>query len=334
MRVRFLGFLSAICVSVALSANAQTRPSKANASGNSSNQSKALRTAESYSDLQGVWSFALLTPLERPSELADKSTLTDQEAAEFARNTIAANNRDRRDGGSGADVARAYNDLFYDFGTKAARQTSLIVDPPDGKLPPMTPEGRKREAAYTAMYDSNTPAGPEERTLWERCIVGFNSGPPMLPRAYNNNVQIFQTRDTVALLNEMVHSVRIIPLDGRPHGTLRGWTGDSRGHWEGDTLVVETINFMPEGIGNAALRGRSDENLRLIERFRRKDADTLLYQFTVDDPSIWTRPWTALVPMTKAEGYIYEYACHEGNYGMLGILKGARAEEAAAANNK
>ena len=156
----------------------------------------------------------------------------------------------------------------------------------------------------------------------------------MLPRAYNNNVQIFQTRDTVALLNEMVHSVRIIPLDGRPHGTLRRWTGDSRGHWEGDTLVVETINFMPEGIGNAALRGRSDENLHLIERFKREGADTLLYQFTVDDPSIWTRPWTALVPMTKAEGYIYEYACHEGNYGMLGILKGARAEEAAAANSK
>ena len=132
----------------------------------------------------------------------------------------------------------------------------------------------------------------------------------------------------------MVHSVRIIPLDGRPHGTERRWTGDSRGHWEGDTLVVETTNFMPQGTGNAALRGRTDENLRLIERFRRKDADTLLYQFTVDDPTIWTRPWTAVVPMTKADGYIYEYACHEGNYGMFGILKGARAEEEAASKNK
>ena len=334
MKLRLLELLCAIWVSVTLPAGAQTPHRSPNASLDSSKPSKALRTSGGYSDLQGVWSFAVLTPLERPSDLASKSSLTDQEAAEFARNAIAQNNRDRRDGGSAADVARAYNDLFYDFGTRASRQASLIVDPPDGKLPPMTPEGKAREAAYTAMYDNSSPAGPEERPLWERCIVGFNSGPPMLPRAYNNNVQVFQTRETVALLNEMVHSVRIIPLDGRPHGTLRRWTGDSRGHWEGDTLVVETINFMPEGIGNAALRGRSDENLHLTERFKRKDAETLLYQFTVDDPTIWTRPWTAVVPMTKAEGYIYEYACHEGNYGMFGILKGSRAEEAAAVNHK
>jgi hypothetical protein len=153
----------------------------------------------------------------------------------------------------------------------------------------------------------------------------------MLPSAYNNNVAIFQTRDTVAVLNEMVHSARIVPLDGRPHGSLRQWLGDSRGHWEGNTLVVETVNFTNNGTGTAGLRVPLDENLRLVERFTRKDPDTLVYQFTVDDPTIWTKPWTAVVPMTKTDGAIYEYACHEGNYGMVGILGGARADEKAAA---
>jgi hypothetical protein len=328
---RFLGFLTAPCIFAVLPIAGQTQLAAARVPDKTAKSSTSLHTPDGRPDLQGIWSFALLTPLERPADLAGKAALTDQEAAEFARNTISRNNKDRRDGGGGADVSRAYNDLFWDFGTRASNQTSLIVDPPNGKLPPMTPEGQKKAAAYLAMYVSSTPAGPEDRPLWERCIVGFNSGPPMLPSAYNNNVQIFQTRDTVALLNEMVHTVRIIPLDGRPHGTERQWVGDSRGHWEGDTLVVETVNFMPEGTGTAGLRGRTDENMRLTERFRRKDADTLLYQFTVDDPTIWTRPWTAVVPMTKADGYIYEYACHEGNYGMVGILKGARAEEQAAA---
>ncbi|MGD1093125.1 MAG: hypothetical protein ABSB35_14185 [Bryobacteraceae bacterium] len=281
-------------------------------------------------DLQGVWSFALLTPLERPSELAGKPVLSDQEAKEFARKTIERNNKDNREGGNGADVSRAYNDSWWDFGTRASNQTSLIVDPPDGKLPPMTPQGEDRAATYRARL-ARLPEGPEDRALWERCILGFNSGPPMLPSAYNNNVAIFQTRDTVAVLNEMVHSARIVPLDGRPHGSLRQWLGDSRGHWEGNTLVVETVNFTNNGTGTAGLRVPLDENLRLVERFTRKDPDTLVYQFTVDDPTIWTKPWTAVVPMTKTDGAIYEYACHEGNYGMVGILGGARADEKAAA---
>jgi hypothetical protein len=331
MRHRFSGFLGALSVCVALPVAAQTQAAAAKTPAKITKSSAAARTSDGHPDLQGIWSFALLTPLERPADLAGKAALTDQEAAEFARNTIQRNNKDRRDGGGAADVARAYNDAWWDFGTKASNQTSLVVDPPDGKLPPMTPAGQKRSAAYIAMMATSNPAGPEDRPLWERCVLGFNSGPPMLPSAYNNNVQIFQTRDTVALLNEMVHNARIIPLDGRPHGAERQWVGDSRGQWEGDTLVVETINFMPEGTGAAGLRAPVDENLRLTERFRRKDADTLLYQFTVDDPTVWTRPWTAVVPMTKADGYIYEYACHEGNYGMFGILKGARAEEKAAA---
>ncbi len=326
MIYRLLGTLAALA---ALPVFAQTTAAAAKAPVKAS-KAAVGRTIDGHPDLQGTWSFAVLTPLERPADLAGKATLTDQEAADYAKRTIDRNNKDNRGGGGAADVARAYNDAWWDFGTRASNQTSLIVDPPDGKLPPLTPAGQKRAAAYIGMMANNLPAGPEDRPLWERCILGFNSGPPMLPSAYNNNVQIFQTRDTVALLNEMVHNVRIIPTDGRPHGTERQWVGDSRGHWEGDTLVVETINFTSAGTGTAGLRAPLDENLRLIERFRRTGPDTLAYQFTVDDPTVFTKPWTAVVPMTKADGVIYEYACHEGNQGMYGILKGARAEEAAA----
>ena len=230
---------------------------------------------------------------------------------------------DRRDGGAVADVSRAYNDFWYDYGKSASTQSSLIIDPPDGKLPPLTLEGQKRRQARTANY--NRPArGPEDRSLGERCILGFNSGPPMLPSAYNNNVQIFQTRNAVLIMNEMVHETRVVWLDGRPHSGVRQWMGDSRGHWEGDTLVVDTINFRDEG---TTFRIPVDENFHLIERFTRRDANTLIYEFTVDDPTVETRRWTASVPMTRSDEPIYEYACHEGNYGMLGILNGARIEE-------
>ena len=170
--------------------------------------------------------------------------------------------------------------------------------------------------------------------MTDRCILGFNSGPPMVPSAYNNNFQMFQTRDYVVILNEMVHSARIVPLDGRPRGTLRQWAGDSRARWEGNTLVVDTTNFLAEGTAHPASTGGKldsiDENLHLVERFTRVDADTLLYQFTVDDPTVWARPWTAEVPMTRTDDLMYEYACHEGNYAMEGILAGARADEKAA----
>ncbi|HYL38974.1 MAG TPA: hypothetical protein VEV17_23865 [Bryobacteraceae bacterium] len=284
------------------------------------------RTIDGQPDLQGVWSFANLTPLERPAEFGTKAYLTDQEAAAYAKRIRDGRNMDRRDGGAAADVARAYNDSWWDFGNRASNQTSLIIDPPDGKLPALTEEGKKRAEARRAAA-SRPAQGPEDRSLGERCILGFNSGPPMLPSAYNNNVQIFQTKDTVVLLNEMVHNARVIPLDGRPHGTVRQWVGDSRGHWEGDTLVVDTINFTNEG---TTFRMPVDQNFHLIERFTRRDANTLIYEFTVDDPTIVTKPWTARVPMAKSDEPMYEYACHEGNYGMFGILKGARAEEKAA----
>jgi hypothetical protein len=285
------------------------------------------RTADGRPDLQGVWSFATITPLERPTELKDKQVLTEQEAAEFEKRIIAREDKDNREGtGTEADVSRAYNDFWWDRGTRVVgtRRTSLIVDPPDGRIPSFTPEGQKRVAALAERM-RRSPSGPEDRNLGERCILGFNSGPPMFPSAYNNNVQLVQTADHLGILNEMVHNARVVPLDGRPHGTIRQWVGDSRGRWDGDTLVVDTINFS----SSTTLRG-SSPNMHLVERFTRVNANTLVYAFTVDDATTWTRPWTAEVPMTKSNEPMFEYACHEGNYGMTGILAGARADEKAA----
>jgi hypothetical protein len=286
------------------------------------------RTAWGEPDLQGVWDFATITPLEKPSELAGKEVLTEQEAAEFEKQTLDRRNADRRDGSAEADVGRAYNHFWFDYGTKiiGSRRVALVVDPPDGKVPPMTPEGKKRTAARGEIM--RRPAtGPEDRPVFERCILGFNAGPPMLPGAYNNNVQVFQSPGYVVLLNEMVNDSRVIPLDGRPHlpPNIRLWRGDSRGRWEGDTLVVDTTNFRDE----SNFRGATS-TLHLVERFTRTSADTLLYHFTADDPGTWTRPWSAILPMTKTELPIYEYACHEGNYGMFNLLKGARMQEKAA----
>jgi hypothetical protein len=194
----------------------------------------------------------------------------------------------------------------------------------------MTPDGKKRADLRAAGQRETQLGRPhadswEDRPLQERCIVGLNAGPPMHPGAYNNDFQLFQTPQYVVILNEMVHDARIIPLDGRPHGHIRQWKGDSRGHWEGNTLVVDTINFKRE-----TSLPNSGANTHLIERFTRTDANTLLYEFTVEDPTMWTRPWTAVVPMRKSDDPIYEYACHEGNYAMASILAGARAAEKAA----
>ena len=281
--------------------------------------SKVPRTKDGRPDLQGTWDFAQLTPFERPGDFAGKQSLTDEEAEEFAQQRIETGNKDKRDGGAAADVERAYNDFWWDFGKRVAKQTSLVVDPPDGRVPPTTAEAQKRAADRRGRYDN-----PEERPLAERCVVGFNSGPPMVPSAYNNNMQLVQTRDNVVILNEMIHSARIVSLSGRPHAPkeIRSLTGDSIGHWEGDTLVVDTTNFSQE----AGFRGAT-ANMHLVEKFTRVDNDTLRYEFTVEDPATWARKWTASIPMTKTSELIYEYACHESNYGMEGVLKGARFED-------
>jgi hypothetical protein len=270
-----------------------------------------------------VWSIATITPFERPVALAGKQQLTEQEAAEFETHTLKTTNQDRRDGaGTDADVSRAYNDFWWDRGTKVVptRQTSLVVDPPDGRIPALTPEGQKRAAARAARgFDSW-----EDRSLWERCIT---RGLPMVPGPYNNNYQILQTPGYVVIVHEMIHDARIIPLDGRPHvgQNIRQWFGDSRGRWEGDTLVVDTTNFTDK----ANYRG-STEGLHLIERFTRINGDTVKYEFTIDDSTTFTKRWTAAIPMTRSDEQIFEYACHEGNYGMVNLLSGARVQEKAA----
>jgi hypothetical protein len=303
-------------------------------------ESARLRTSMGAPDLQGTWDFRTVTPMERPPELAGRVTLTEKEAAEYERRMVEQRNADkhhdttpRRTVNGTAeteDVALAYNDFWWDRGTKVVgtRRTSLVVDPPDGRIPPLTPDAQKRLAAEEALR-TRVAEGPEDRSIAERCIMGFNAGPPITPGGYNQNVQIVQHADYVVLLNEMIHSARIIPLDARPLVNVPQWAGESRGHWEGDTLVIDTKNFHQ----STSLRG-SGPNLHLVERLRRVDADNLLYEFTVDDPTTWTKPWTAQVPMVKAEGLIYEYACHEGNYGMFGILSGARAIEKKAGVNR
>lgn len=282
------------------------------------------RLSDGRPDLQGVWDFRTITPLERPDALGSKQQLSDEEAVRVEEQA-AADNADRapRAGDPGT-----YNQVWFDRGTKVVgdKRTSLIVDPPTGRVPPLTPEGEKRKGVGGRR---DQPAGPEDRNVAERCILGFNSGPPMEPRAYNNNVQLIQTPGYVVLLNEMVHNARIVPMDGRPHGNIRQWNGDSRGRWEGDTLVVETKHFY--GPTSFSERQGASSDLRLVERFRRVDADTLLYEFTVTDEATWAKPWTVAIPMTSSSELIYEYACHEANYAMEAMLKGARLEEKTAA---
>ena len=291
---------------------------------------EAPRTSWGAPDLQGVWDFRSLTPMERPEELADTETFSAEQAAEFAEETIRSRSRDN----DTSDRVVPYNDFWFDEGTSVTTErTSLVVDPPDGRIPPLTQEAMDRQAA---LEEARAGVGGHEPTeggfvedlgpggLQVRCILGFNSGPPMAPSAYNNNVQVFQTEDTVVLYNEMNHNARVVPLDGRDHldAGIGQWTGDSRGHWEGDTLVVETTNFLRE---TNFMRGATTPNLTLVERLTRVDADTLRYDVTVDDPTVWTQPWTFSVPMRRNPEPLYEYACHEGNYGLENILAGAVA---------
>src|SRR5215468_11277127 len=295
------------------------------------------RTADGQPDLQGVWDFRTITPMERPAALGTKEFFTDEEAAIWEKDENRRQDRDQIDPEVGGLMyppggVVPYNEFWYDRGNKVVgtKRTSLIVDPPNGRLPPMTPDGQKRADRRAAEQRETQFGRPhadswEDRPLQERCIVGLNAGPPMHPGAYNNNLQLFQTPEYVVILNEMVRRARIVPLDGRPHGHIRQWKGDSRGHWEGNTLVVDTINFKRE-----TSLPNSSANTHLVERLTRTDANTLLYEFTVEDPTMWTRPWTAAVPMHKSEDPIYEYACHEGNYAMASILAGARAAEKAA----
>jgi hypothetical protein len=278
--------------------------------------------------LDGTWSFATLTPLERPAEFAARASISLDEASKYAKAAIERNNADRRNVSRDVDVALAYNDAWYDRGIHMSvlngqARTSLIVDPPDGRLPALTPAAAQRQAARAQDRRDHPADGPESRSLGERCLT-FNAGPPVLPGPYNNNLQISVFDNYVVLLNEMIHDARIIPTDGRTHlpAQIRRFQGDSVGHWEGKTLVVDTTNFT----GQTNFRGATD-HLHLVERFSRADAQTMLYEFTVEDPTSFTRPWKVQLPMTATTDQIYEYACHEGNEALAGILRGARFEE-------
>jgi hypothetical protein len=308
---------------------------------------QAPRTADGQPDLQGMWTNATITPLERPAQYGDRLQLTAEEAATLERQEAGLIDEgnaptDPKLGikdlpvscGKGfSGVNCGYNSFWIDAGTRVVtvngeQRSSLIVDPPDGKVPPLLPERQKFVTArYMAMRGNFD--GPEVRPLGERCLLSFgsSSGPPMLPSLYNNHYQIVQTKDAVTILVEMVHDARVIRLNGRHlPASVRKWMGDSIGHWEGDTLVVETTNFTDQEL----FRGAS-ENLKVTERFTRDSPDTINYKFTIDDPTAFTRTWSGEVPLHTSNEMIYEYACHEGNYALPGILAGAREDERAAA---
>ena len=299
----------------------------------------APRTAWGQPDLGGIWDFRTITPLERPEELADQEFLTAEAAANLEQETVDRNielaNREARRTEATESVDRGeegapgfYNNFWLDGGTTSTGRTSMVVEPPNGRIPDLTVSGQRLADARREYREEHPADSYVDRNTSDRCIVGFNAGPPITPLAYNQNMQLFQTPDHVVLVTEMVHTTRVVPLDGRAalNEGIRQWSGDSRGHWEGDTLVVETSNFNEE----RRWRG-STENMTLVERFTRLDADTLLYAFTVTDPDTWTAPWTAEIPMRRNDLTLFEYACHEGNHSMDGILAGARAEEKAAA---
>jgi hypothetical protein len=290
------------------------------------------RTPDGQPDFEGFWTNATYIPLERPKDLAGKEFFTEAEAAAFEKKRLQE------------DHSQAADDIHYDNviwqGEKYAKgspnlRTSIVFDPPDGRLPPLTPQGQKRAAELrAAARDREAAVSAESRTLGERCITWGADGPPMLGSTYNANFQILQNGASVVILTEMIHSARTIPLDGRPHipANIHQLAGDSRGHWDGDTLVVDSTNFSDKtNFRGPPATARQDifssPDLHVIERFTRVNEDTIVYRFTVDDPATWTKPWSGEILMRKTKGPIFEYACHEGNYGLTDILAGARAAE-------
>ena len=293
----------------------------------------SMRRPHGDPDISGIFTFRTLTPLQRPQQFSDLETLDPETAAAFEASERTRQNRDLFDPVAGARSAGyaprseggvlSYNEFWYERGVDLTddKRTSLIVDPPDGRLPPRTPEAQaaaRERAAYRRehMYDSY-----ENRSLMDRCIMGFNAGPPMSSSAYNNNVMIFQTEDHVVILNEMVHNARIIPIDDVAKPPFKQFSGVSRGHWEGETFVVETTQFR-----GGESRGTSPDK-HLVERFTRINPDRVAYEYTITDPTVYTAPHTVMMPFRRTDGPLFEYACHEGNIGLYGILAGARELE-------
>lgn len=280
------------------------------------------RALDGHPDLQGLWVNNTATPLERPRRFAEKEYLTEAEAAAYEKD-YESRFRDLL-GDLEAQTTGEIDDIWNESGPVVpSRRTSLIVDPPDGKVPPLTLEGRRRADARVEARKQHPADGPEDLTLWSRCLLSI-FGTPMRPISMNPNLQIVQTRDYLMILGEAIHEARIIPLDGRPHlpSRIRRWTGDSRGRWEGDSLVIDTTNFTDQ----PTISG-SDAQLHVVERLTRESMDLIRYDFTIDDATIFTRSWTASLPLRRGSGPIYEYACHEANYSLVNVLRGARAAE-------
>ena len=345
MKVRsFVGAFALVCVFAALVPVA------------AAGQEAGPRTPWGHPDLQGTYTSKTITPLQRPAALAGRELLTAEEVANLEQEVVDRNAEllarpARRTEVTasvdvGADGAPGfYNNFWLDRGVTSTGRTSIVVDPPDGRIPPLTPEAQQDEDARLAARGARGPADTwTDMDLNDRCML-WSVGPPMLPTGYNNNYLILQTPEYVAIQVEMIHDTRIIPLDGRPRlgRPIPQWLGEMRGRWEGDTLVVETRNIArsEEGssFGNDVVRiraanGGRTESLRVIERFTRVDDDTLRYEFTVEDPTRWTSPWSGELPLRRTDESLFEYACHEGNYSIVNVLSGARAEERKAAGEE
>jgi|SRR5271166_14436 len=349
MSLRYFALSIAITLTAPITqqkAAAQTQPLAADVKAVGTSAYIPPRAGDGHPDLQGFWSNNIATPLERPKELNGRATLTDEELAAMKKkarelfnghgdaafgdqvfNTVLANVLGVKSGFVSTDGETGDYSSVWTVERVWDNRTSLITDPPDGRIPALTAEAQKKREAMAARRGI-PPAGPEDRALQERCI---SYGSPQLTAGYQSYYQIVQTPKSVMFMTEMIHDVRSIPLDGGPHppAAVQQWLGDSRGHWEGDTLVIDTTNYKPR-----AFMQMSTEKLHVTERFSRSGPDTLKYEITVEDPGTWTKPWSLMIPLQRSSDPVYEYACHEGNEGLAGILAGARAEEAAAAKHE
>ena len=343
------GLMAALIVPISnVSASDQAKPSKY----------KPARNSQGQPDIQGVWDFRSLTPLERPKSLGNKAVFTAEEQAAFKKKAIDATDVDKLREASEAnevdaaqDIEGAYNNFWMDYGTvmNEDRRTSLIIDPKNGRLPALTQGAlaqlKKNNLRQTPVRDIISigltkfrPEGPEVLGLSERCLLSFNAGPPLTPSAYNNNLRIVQTPKHVVIFTEMIHDARIVSIDGstRPSSEMKKWAGNSRGHWEGDTLVIETTNFsgktptyqLPINLNDQALNGVVGKgDYTLIERLTPISESRMVYEYTINDPSVFTKPFTVALSLRATEDQMFEYACHEGNHGLQGMLSGARQEE-------
>jgi hypothetical protein len=324
------GVLAATCIAVQADEQKSTK------------KFAAPKTEFGHPDLRGVWNFSSNTPFERPAKFKGREFMTREEYAE-SQARVQAQAQESDDPSTTARTGvGGYNQFWVESSDQGANlRTSLVIDPPDGRLPALQPGVKSENGGLGPDTGGQRPVrfrvggvrkdGPEDRGLSERCLMGFNSGPPFVPSMYNNNVQIFQTKTHVVIMTEMIHDARVVPIDGRPplDQALQQWSGDSRGQWEGDTLVVTTTNFTDKT--NVFRGAGAGTTMKLTERFTRVGPDQVEYKFTIEDSKTFTKPFTALVPMVRAEGELFEYACHEGNYGMVNILQGARQEEREAA---